>query len=122
MYERLCVCSTKLLADHISSGNAILNSGENILIVDNLVNGFDIYKYPHTAPFNAIEVPRENTFHTWGQFHRKRITSSMRQRSWHSLLVFCGKRRETAEIEAWVSNNHDPSIRCELFFPFFQIW
>ncbi len=62
MYERLCVCSTKLLADHISSGNAILNSGENILIVDNLVNGFDIYKYPHTAPFNAIEVPRKTPF------------------------------------------------------------
>ncbi len=51
MYERLCVCSTKLLADHISSGNAHLNSGENILVVDNLVNGFDIYNIhtPHLS-------------------------------------------------------------------------
>ena len=26
------------------------------------MDGFDIYRYPHTAPFNAIEVPRKTPF------------------------------------------------------------
>ncbi|KJA24984.1 hypothetical protein HYPSUDRAFT_53480 [Hypholoma sublateritium FD-334 SS-4] len=45
-----------------SIGNAFLNPEENILVVDNLVDGFDLYRYPHTAPFSTIELSRKTSF------------------------------------------------------------
>ncbi len=47
---------------YICSGNAFLNPGENLLVVDNLIDGFELYRYPHTAPFSSIEIPRKTPF------------------------------------------------------------
>ena len=47
---------------YISSGNAFLNPAENIQVVDNLVDGFDLYRYPHTAPFHTIELSRKTSY------------------------------------------------------------
>ena len=30
--------------------------------MDNLVDGFDLYRYPHTAPFTTIELSRKMSF------------------------------------------------------------
>lgn len=38
----------------------------------------------------------------------------MRERPWDDLLIFSRIRRQAAEIEAWVSKNHDTDIRCKL--------
>ncbi len=44
------------------SGNATFNSNDNFLLVDNLVDGFDLYRYPCTSPSNSFHIPREKAY------------------------------------------------------------
>jgi hypothetical protein len=49
-------------------GNAYLGPNETLLLVNNLIDGFDLYKYPHNSPFNSLATPREKNFVHGGVF------------------------------------------------------
>jgi WD40 repeat protein len=44
------------------SGNAAFSLNEDLLLVDNLSDAFDLYHYPHTSPSESFHVPREKAY------------------------------------------------------------
>ncbi|KAJ3498536.1 hypothetical protein NLJ89_g10208 [Agrocybe chaxingu] len=45
-----------------SVGGACLSIDQNLLLVDNLVKGFDVYSYPHTSPSDSFTIKRGKTY------------------------------------------------------------
>ena len=44
------------------SGNAVFSLNDDLLLVDNLVDGFDLYQYPRTSPSESFHIPREKAY------------------------------------------------------------
>ena len=39
-----------------------MSADYELLLVDNLVKGFDLYQYPRTSPSDSFNIPREDAF------------------------------------------------------------
>jgi len=44
------------------SGNATFSLNDDWLLVDNLVDGFDLYQYPRTSPSQSFHITREKAY------------------------------------------------------------
>jgi len=44
------------------SGNAAFDLNDDWMLVDNLVDGFDLYQYPRTSPSESFHIPREKSY------------------------------------------------------------
>lgn len=52
----------KNIFDVTSSGAASFSIDESLLLVDNLVKGFDLYSYPRTSPSETFTIACEKTY------------------------------------------------------------